>query len=1068
MPRLLPAFLTVLLASALTGSPAVASGTATSPSPVGAEQVLFRSGTGGYGCFRIPALVRTGSGALLAFAEGRKSPSCSDRGDIDIVMRRSTNDGRTWGPIQVVLAGSPSDSSAPAVRGNPAPVVDETTGRVLLVSTSGNQTPTGRRLPWVQHSDDEGRTWSAARPLDVNFAGTPDGWFATGPSHGVQLRGGPHSGRLVVGAHQITGGKAYPGVLYSDDGGGTWSASAVLSPTALSVGEISVAELPGGAVYAAARNDADESNHRAYAISTDGGTTMPAFTALPSLVSPDVQGAVLAPRAFYQSTPGDTLLYTGPASPTDRQVMQVRYSVDGGRTWARAPGGQLTDQRAGYSDLAEMGGGEIGVLYEGGTTFSADELRFNRFSPAALGIPGTFTGSVSAQQSTPPGRTTPDTSAQANDAYLTGDATVAAQSLVLDGAGDYAEVPYARSLDPGAADFTMSLRFKHAATAATPQRALLWAYGTGAGVPQVWVRLQPAQDQAYAWVQGTQGGAAVALKDGSAAAAFGDDAWHQLTLTRSGGQITLTVDGTLTASATGIAGPVAGAAPSGIRLGAKQDGTASDAFAGSLADVRLPGVVLPFAIVDTAVTPARVRVTLSDDVSGHCTAATLLGGWRTVTTGLNGTAALTVDATHPGAESPYTPALDVGGGDFTYATWFRYTGTANQALIWAYGATSGKRALWVRAQPGQDRVYAWVQTDKATVSIPVPDTSAAAGFGDGAWHLLTVRRSGDQVRVGVDGASAVASGLTGSLTANPADGLLGLRLGSKPGGTDIMQGAVDELRLYRRALSDAELTSAVAAKYPADLPSVWWSFDGNFTTYHDVVRPAPDGPATPDHSARCKHAYVRGGATLTAGRYGSALAFDGVDDAVQLAHGAPLALGDRDFTVATWLRYSAASGRDQVVFWAYGVGATERALWLRAQPGKDRLMAYAQTDVGPAGVAALDASASVAFGDNAWHHVALTRAAGVLSLSVDGKVLSSAPISGSLTYGDTFEVDGLQLGARLDGVDRLAGALDEVRVFDRALSDEELARVRDNADLGSPTVLRLPFEVVSATGYPRM
>jgi sialidase-1 len=374
----------------------------------------------------------------------------------------------------------------------------------------------------------------------------------------------------------------------------------------------------------------------------------------------------------------------------------------------------------------------------------------------------------------------------------------------------------------------------------------------------------------------------------------------------------------------------------------------------------------------------------------------------------------------------------------------------------------------VRAQPGQDRVYAWVQTDTASVAVPVPDTSSAAGFGDGDWHLLTVRRNGGQVRVGVDGASTVASGLTGSFTAKPADGLLGLRLGSKPDGTDIMQGAVDDLRLYRRALSDAELTSAAALKYPADLPSVWWSFDNNYTTQHDVVRPAPDGPATPDHSARCKHAYVRGAATPTAGRYGSALAFDGVDDTVQLAHGAPLAFGDRDFTIATWLKYSAASGRDQVVFWAYGVGAAERALWLRAQPGNDRLIAWAQTDVGPTGVAAVDASSSVAFGDGSWHHVALTRAGGVLSLSIDGKAPASAPIAGSLTYGDAFAVDGLQLGARLDGVDRLAGALDEVRVFDRALSAEELARVRENADLGSPTVLRLPFEVVSATGYPRM
>jgi sialidase-1 len=1061
-----PALLAVTLIVSLTGSPALASGTAASPSPVGAEQVLFRGGTAGYGCFRIPALVRTGSGALLAFAEGRKSPTCADRGDIDIVMRRSTNDGRTWGPVRLVLAGSPADPSAPYTRGNPAPVVDGATGRVLLLSTSNPATPGGQRLPWVQHSDDDGRTFSAAAPIAASFDGTHDGWFATGPAHGVQLRGGAHPGRLVVGAHQNVGATAYPGVLYSDDGGDTWSASAVPSPGVQNPGEISVAELPDGSVYAAARNDVSEGDHRAYAISADGGTTMPAFTTLPSLVSPNVQGAVLAPRAFYRSVPGDTLLYTGPSDPATRRVLQVRYSIDGGRTWARAPGGQLTDQRAGYSDLAELGGGEIGVLYEGGVSFSADELRFNRFSPAALGIPGTFTGAVAAQQATAPGPTTPDVSGEANDAYLAGDATVTGQSLVLDGAGDYAETPYARSLDPGAGDFTFSLRFKHSASAASPQRALLWAYGSGTGAAQVWVRLQPAQDQVYAWVQGTQGGGTVAVKDGSAAAAFGDDAWHRLTLARSGGQITLTVDAA-TATATGVAGSVTGPAPSGIRLGAKQDATASDAFAGSVADVRLHvgdalSLRLPFNVVDTAEAPSRVAVALADDVSGHCTSATLLGGWRSLADGT----ALAVDTAHPGAESPFTPALDVGSGDFTITTWFRYTGSADQALVWAFGYTSGKPSLWVRAQPAQDRVYAWLQTGTAAVAVPVPDPSAAAAFGDGAWHLLAVRRSGGQVRVDVDGSGATASGLTGSFTTSPSTGL---RLGSKPDGADVLQGAVDDLRLYRRALTDAEMAAAATRKFPADQPSVWWPFDSSSAAVHDVVRPTPDGPASPDSSARCRNAYIRGPATLTAGKFGSAVKLDGVDDTVQVAYGAPLALGDHDFTFTTWLRYTASAGSpDQVILWAYGVGAAERSLWLRCQPGQDRLLAWAQTDTGTTGVAAPDTSAATAFGDGAWRHIALTRSAGVLSLTVDDATPASAAIAGSLTYGDAFAVGGLQLGARLDGADPLAGSLDEVRLFDRALTPAERDAVRDNADLGSATVLRLPFDVLSTTGYARM
>ncbi|MFI6036671.1 hypothetical protein ACIBBD_21370 [Streptomyces sp. NPDC051315] len=85
-----------MAATLVTAPPADASGTRISDDRLtGTQQTLFRSGTGGYGCFRIPSLVRTKAGTLLAFAEGRSSPSRADRGPIDLVVRRSTNDGRT-------------------------------------------------------------------------------------------------------------------------------------------------------------------------------------------------------------------------------------------------------------------------------------------------------------------------------------------------------------------------------------------------------------------------------------------------------------------------------------------------------------------------------------------------------------------------------------------------------------------------------------------------------------------------------------------------------------------------------------------------------------------------------------------------------------------------------------------------------------------------------------------------------------------------------------------------------------------------------------------------------------
>ncbi|WP_369381761.1 LamG-like jellyroll fold domain-containing protein [Streptomyces sp. cg36] len=1086
---------------------------------VGAEQVLFRSGVGGYGCYRIPALVKTKAGSLLAFAEGRKSPTCADRGDIDLVMRRSTNDGRTWGPVRVVLEGGPSDPTAPHTRGNPAPVVDRETGAVLLLSTSNEAVPTGPRLPWVQRSDDDGVSWSAPAPLPT-YTGANNGWFATGPSHGVQLTEGPHAGRLVVGAHQNPDATTrYAGVLYSDDHGATWRASATANsyvPGAVSPGEVSVTELPGGSVYLAARNEIGGSaDHRTRAVSTDGGTTVPAATVVPGLVTPEVQGSALTLRTTYQRTPGDTMVFSAPSDPSDRKLMKIRYSTDQGATWTAAAGGLISNDRASYSDLAELDTGELGLLYEGGPANSADEIRFDLTTPAALGIPGTSTGRGSPQKSPTAGRTSPDSGPEANDAYLQADAGLGSgrfgQGLVLDGAGDHADVPYARTLDPGAGDFTYSLWFKYAATAATKQQALFWAYGQGSAEPQVWLRAQPADDRLFAWVQGADGSAWLTLADSSAGVAFGDDQWHHAALVRTGGQIRLTVDGTVTGTASGVAGAVTDAPQNGvegIRLGAKPDATASDAFAGSLdefrfyrsaltdsqltqvranaatlddgAATRSLGARLPFQVIDTAVVPDRRRVTIEDDVSGHCASGTLLGGVPALTTGRIGALAATVDSTHQGTETGFSPTLDVGGGDFTYSLWFRYSATAtsaDQALLWAYGSGATGPQLWVRAQPARDQLYAWVQTDAGTVAVALPDTSSATSFGDGAWHLMTLTRTGDKVALGVDTrAPATASGLTGSLTPAQGKGQQGLRVGSKTDGTSVFGGSLDEFRLYRRALTTAETTAVVASapgssgSYPADLPALWWSFENQYTGAHDVVRP-PAGPATPDSTAHCGHALVRGGAATAPGKFGDALAFDGVNDAVDLPYGAATALGSADFTVSTWLKYSATgSGPDQVLVWAYGTGAAERQLWLRAQPSQDRLYAAFETDTATTVVAAADASAAAGFGDGAWHQVVLERADGRLLLIVDGTTLGSAAVpAGAVTAGDTYAVDGFRLGAKPDGTNALNGSLDEFRITRRALSVDELTALRTRNDLpGSATSTWLPFQVVTAAEFARM
>jgi sialidase-1 len=308
-----------------------------SATPFVEDNVLFQQKAGGYACYRIPAIVHATNGMVLAFAEGRAA-DCGDDGDIDLVLRRSSDGGKTWGPLQVVSEGNGS------THGNPVPIVDQKTGRIVLVSTHNgpNPCPNGcDRDPYVQTSDDNGATWTAARELTEGKFPSWNFWYATGPMHGIQLQHGKHAGRLIVGANYET----YDGVgkhvygthlLYSDDAGQTWHIGATTSRDDGKViaQEVTVVELTNGKIYALARERGTDPGSRAYAISSDGGDTFDSrFKTLPNLVMPDVQASMLRFGARDEGDKQNRILLSSPAHPAAREVMTVRSSYDEARTW---------------------------------------------------------------------------------------------------------------------------------------------------------------------------------------------------------------------------------------------------------------------------------------------------------------------------------------------------------------------------------------------------------------------------------------------------------------------------------------------------------------------------------------------------------------------------------------------------------------------------------------------------------------------------------------------------------------------------------------------------------------
>lgn len=355
--------------------------------------VPFRAGDGGYASYRIPAVVRTDEGTVLAFAEGRVASS-SDSGDIDLVLKRSTDGGRTWGPLQVV------SRNGGGTAGNPAPVVIGG-GRIVLVQVHSAAGATedlirrgrvsaadGRRV-WVQHSDDDGATWSSPREITKSTKLPEWRWYATTPGHAIHLRRGEYAGRIVVpanhslppsGSDDGTEGKYNGGhALLSDDGGDTWRIGYVDdNPDGyVNVNETTAAELPDGRVYFNTRTDATAPGNRADAYSTDGGETLVTpFRPQAGLVTPVVQASVLALERANDSGAGERLLFSGPALWDYRALMTVRASEDGGVTWR--PVHTVDGLPAAYSDLVRLDADSVGLLYETGNFSAYSTITFRR------------------------------------------------------------------------------------------------------------------------------------------------------------------------------------------------------------------------------------------------------------------------------------------------------------------------------------------------------------------------------------------------------------------------------------------------------------------------------------------------------------------------------------------------------------------------------------------------------------------------------------------------------------------------------------------------------------------
>jgi sialidase-1 len=351
-----------------------------------AQTPVFVSGTEGYKSFRIPAIVRAPNGDLLAFAEGRVAGS-GDFGDIDIVMKRSKDKGKTWS-ASVVVAGYDKLQA-----GNPAPVVDLSDpafpkGRLFLFFNTGNnhegevRKGKGLREVWYKTSTDAGMTWTEPvnittqvhkpKQPQVNAAyDFSEDWrsYANTPGHGMQLTEGPHKGRIYIAANHSAGDPKPKGAdyqahgFYSDDHGKTFKLSETISIEGSN--ESTAAEISGGRIMFNSRNQKGDVRARIVAVSSDGGAKWDTTYFDQNLPDPVCEGSILT---IGKNKKQNILAFSNAADTKHRDNLTLRISFDDGKTWTQQ---YLVDKSkngekdyTAYSDLVQTGKKSIGILYE--------------------------------------------------------------------------------------------------------------------------------------------------------------------------------------------------------------------------------------------------------------------------------------------------------------------------------------------------------------------------------------------------------------------------------------------------------------------------------------------------------------------------------------------------------------------------------------------------------------------------------------------------------------------------------------------------------------------------------
>jgi sialidase-1 len=328
-----------------------------------------RAGDDGVHTYRIPGIVETDKGTLLAVYDIRYLNTRDLPGHVDVGLNRSTDGGRTWSPMRVIMdMGAPHENNGV---GDPTILFDPATKRIIVAAlwSKGNRSIAGSKPGLspdttgqfvLAHSDDDGLTWSPTYSITPQVKEPRWHLFFQGPGNGIAMQ----DGRLVFPAqywdeHRMP----YSTIIWSDDHGASWKGR-ILGPKSNTT-ESQVVETTPGTLMLNMRDN--RGKFRSVSTTPDMGKTWNTHpTSYSALPDPVCMGSLIKAKVRVKGELRDVLFFSNPNTSAGRHHITIQASLDMGETWLPA-NKLLVDEREcfGYSSLVTVGTDRIGILYEG-------------------------------------------------------------------------------------------------------------------------------------------------------------------------------------------------------------------------------------------------------------------------------------------------------------------------------------------------------------------------------------------------------------------------------------------------------------------------------------------------------------------------------------------------------------------------------------------------------------------------------------------------------------------------------------------------------------------------------